>query len=172
METIEAYRLTFLSSCARGLRSLAAEYGIRAGGCAYVKAATAHGQANASARLPTIRALCGKAIDEVHIIGQRATQGTLPKGCAVVVISSDIAVLLEVSSQITDVDAEIRKLRAKQQKSQAAADKLDQLLSREGFEEKASTVAISAEKRKLEDARAAAESYQRTIEQFEKLKVA
>ncbi|KAK4185914.1 hypothetical protein QBC35DRAFT_453747 [Podospora australis] len=96
----------------------------------------------------------------------------LPKGCAVFIISSDIAVLIEVGPRINDVDAEIAKLRNKLQKSQAGANKLRQLLSRDGFEENASDVVISSEKKKLEDAEAAMENYQRTIEEFEKLKLA
>ncbi|KAK0702911.1 tRNA synthetases class I-domain-containing protein [Apiosordaria backusii] len=143
-------------SCARGIRSLAADYGIRAERRAHIKAATADSHANASAQLPTIKALCGKGIDQVHLIGQEVAKDALPKGCAVFVISSDIAVLLEVGSRITD----------------AAAEKTRQLLLREGFDESASDVVISAEKKKLVDAQAAAENYQRTIEEFEKLKIA
>ncbi|GAB1312199.1 Valine--tRNA ligase, mitochondrial [Madurella fahalii] len=158
--------------CARGIRSLAAEYGIRADGRAYVKAATANSQANASAQLPAIKALCGKGIDEVHLIGPEVGKDALPRGCAVFVISSDIAVLLEVGSRITDVDAEIVKLRSKLQKSRTAAEKSRELLSREGFEENASDVVVNVEKKKLEDAQAATENYQRTIEEFEKLKIA
>lgn len=160
-----------MSSCARGIRSLAAEYGIRADGRAYIKAGTANGQTNASAQLPTIKALCGKGIDEVHLIGHEVANDALPKGCAVFVISSDIAVLLEVGSRLTDVDSEIVKLRTKLQKSHAVAEKLRELLSRDGFEENASDVVVSAEKKKLDDAQAATENYQRTLEEFEKLKI-
>ncbi|KAK3364257.1 hypothetical protein B0T25DRAFT_576557 [Lasiosphaeria hispida] len=98
-----------------GVSDLAAEYGIRAGGRAYVKPTTADSQANA--QLPTIKALCGKSIGEVNVIGQEAAKDAIPKGCAVFVISSDIAVLLEVGSRTPDVDAELVKLRAKLQKS-------------------------------------------------------
>ncbi|KAK4158676.1 valyl-tRNA synthetase [Cladorrhinum sp. PSN259] len=136
-------------SCARGIRSLAAVYGIRADGRAYVKASTADSEANANAQLPTIKALCGRGITEVQILGQDVARNALPKGCAVFVISSDIAVLLEVGAKLTDVDTEIVKLGAKLQKIQAAAETLRQLLSREGFEENASDVVISAEKKKL-----------------------
>lgn len=157
--------------CAQGMRSLAAEYGIRTGGRIFVKAKSAASFEKARAQEHSMQALSGKMISEVHVVGPDAAESEVPRGCAVSVVSADLAVLLDVAERISDVDAEIKKVKTKLQKSQGVAQKQREVLSREGFEDKVSEVVRTAEQKKLEDALAAADNYEKTIAEFEKLKI-
>ena len=97
---------------------------------------------------------------------------TPPKGCAVVVINADIIVLLDVGSKVADnVDAEIKKVRTKLAQSETIIARQKELMGKEGWEEKVSETVRAAEAKKLADARAAKENYERTVEQFEMLRI-
>ncbi|KAK4102743.1 hypothetical protein N658DRAFT_514888 [Parathielavia hyrcaniae] len=157
--------------CAGGVRSLAADYNIRADGRAFVKASTAASFDKVSAQLQSIKTLSGKSIAEVSVLGPDADGASSPKGCAVHVISADVAVLLQASTQIKDIDAEIKKIKTKLQKTTIAITKQQELMAREGFE-KVSDVVLTAEKKKLADSQAAKENYERTLAEFSKLKLA
>jgi valyl-tRNA synthetase len=162
-------KLTSTSSCAQGIRSLAAEYAVKADGAAFVKASTASAYANVSAQVPAIKTLAGKAIASVTALDADTAP---PKGCAVVVIDAEVIVLLDVGSKIADnVEAEIAKVRAKLAKSEGNIVKQEELMRKEGWEEKVSEVVRDAEAKKLADAKAAKENYERTVEQFEMLKI-
>ncbi|KAL1840349.1 hypothetical protein VTJ49DRAFT_563 [Mycothermus thermophilus] len=156
--------------CAGGLRSLAADYNIRADGKAFIKASTPTALDKVSAQLQAIKTLSGKGVAEVSVLGPDADEASTPKGCAVYVVSADVAVLLQVSTQIKDIDAEIKKINGKLQKTNVAIQKQQELMGREGFE-KASDVVVTAEKKKLADALAAKENYERTLAEFSKLKL-
>jgi valyl-tRNA synthetase len=145
---------------------LIAEFNVRSNGRAFIKASTASSQASIEPQAPGIKALSGKAISELKVLGP---EDAAPRGCAVFVISADIVAMVDVAAGITDINAEISKLRKKLQKSQTTIEKQNEVLTREGFEEKVSEVVRSAEKQKLADAEAATENYKRTIEEFEKL---
>lgn len=157
--------------CAQGMRSLASEYGIRTGGRIFVKALSPASFEKAKAQEHSMRALSGKTISDVTVVGPDAADAEVPHGCAVAVVSSDIVVLLDVAERISDVDAEIKKVRTKLQRSQGTAQKQREVLSREGFEDKVSEVVRAGEQKKLEDALAAADNYEKTIAEFEKLKI-
>jgi len=156
--------------CAAGIRSLAADYSIRVDGRAFIKVSTAAGFEKVSAQLQAIKTLSGKGISEVTVLGPDVDETALPRGCAVYVVSADIAVLLQVSTQIKDIDAEIKKIHTKLQKTNITIAKQQELMSREGFE-KVSDVVLTAEKKKLADAQAAKENYERTLAEFNKLKI-
>ena len=157
--------------CAGGIRSLAADYNIRADGRAFIKTSSAGSLAKVSAQLQNIKTLSGKGIADVSVLGPDADEASSPKGCAVYVVSADVAVLLQVSSQIKDIDAEIKKINTKLQKTKIAITKQQELMGREGFE-KVSDVVLTAEKKKLADAQAAQENFERTLAEFSKLKLA
>ncbi|KAL2150011.1 hypothetical protein VTH82DRAFT_7687 [Thermothelomyces myriococcoides] len=156
--------------CAGGLRSLAADYNIRSDGQAFVKVSTEESLEKVRGQLPAIKTLSGKGIAEVSLLGPDTDEASSPRGCAVYVVSADVAVLLQVSTQITDIDAEIKKINTKLQKTELAIKKQKELMDREGFA-KASDVVITAEKKKLADAEAAKENYERTLAEFSKLKL-
>lgn len=156
--------------CAGGLRSLAADYNIRSDGIGFIKASTAASFEKVSAQLQAIKTLSGKGVADVSVIGPDADEASSPKGCAVYVVSANVAVLLQVSTQIKDIDAEIKKINTKLQKTNIAITKQNELMGREGFE-KVSDVVLTAEKKKLADAQAAKENYERTLAEFSKLKL-
>ncbi|KAK4682931.1 Valine--tRNA ligase, mitochondrial [Podospora pseudoanserina] len=151
--------------CASGIRSLAAEYNIR-DGRAFIVASTPAALEKVSAQLNAIKTLSGRSIASTEVIEESAT----PKGCAVSVVNAEIVVLLQVSDQITDIAAEIKKITTKLQKTTVAITKQEELINREGFE-KVSDVVVTAEKKKLADAQAAKENYERTLAEFSKLKL-
>ena len=156
--------------CAGGVRSLAADYNIRSDGRAFIKASTAAALEKVSAQLQNIKTLSGKGIEEISVLGPDADEASSPRGCAVYVVSADVAVLLQVSTQISDIDAEIKKINTKLQKTTIAITKQHELMAREGFE-KVSDVVLTAEKKKLADAQAAKENFERTLAEFSKLKL-
>lgn len=78
---------------------------------------------------------------------------------------------LDVTGRISDVGSEISKLQQKATKMRQVATKQEELLSKTGFGEQVSEAVQIAEKKKLEDARAAVQNYERTIEQFKGMKI-
>lgn len=157
--------------CAEGIRSLASEFGIRTNGHAFVKANTADGYASVEPQALGIKALSGKGISELKVVGPDAPADAIPNGCAIFVISANMVVMLDVAAGVSDLNAEIKKLRTKLQKSEVASTKQRELISKEGFWENVSDVVRDTEQKKLADADAAAENYRRTIEQFEKMSI-
>lgn len=156
--------------CAEGVRSLAADYNIRSDGQAFVKVATAEGAAKVDSQLADIKTLSGKGIADVKVLGPDTDEAALPSGCAVYVVSADITVLLQVGSQIKDLDAEIKKITTKLQKTTVAITKQQEVLGREGFD-KVSDVVQEAEQKKLADYESAKQNYERTLEEFSKMKI-
>ncbi|KAH7349379.1 valyl-tRNA synthetase [Plectosphaerella cucumerina] len=167
----EAKDYELATQCAQGLRSLLTEYNVRADGRGFIKATTPESAANIKQQVQAIKILSGKGLSELQIVGPDAAEGAIPVGCAVYVLTSDVSILLELGSRLTDVDAEIKKIQGKLQKSQVALKKQEALMAKEGFEEKVSEVVLLAEKKKLADAQAALGNYEKTIEEFQKMKV-
>lgn len=165
----EANKYELGLNCAQGIRSLAAEFGIRTNGHAFVKATTADSHGSIEPQGQGIKALCGKILSELQVLGPDAPESSIPKGCAIFIVSANILVMLDVAAGIKDMDAELKKLRGKLQKSQSASAKQRELMAKEGFFENVSDVVRSTEEKKLADADAASENYKRTIEAFEKL---
>lgn len=158
--------------CAQAIRSLTSEYGVRSDGHVFIKASATNAYTKVNEQISAIKALCGRGVAQVDIIGPDANADAIPDGCAVFVLTAEISVLLELGSRLTNIDAEIKKVQTKLLKSQGFAKKQEELMSKEGFEDKVSDVVLTAERKKLADARAATENYQKTIEQFEKMKLA
>ncbi|KAI0547277.1 tRNA synthetases class I-domain-containing protein [Xylaria curta] len=161
----ESYELNL--QCTRALRSLAAEYNIKTGGTAFIKATNAASNASITSQIASIKTLCGKVLSDLSLLGP---EDASPAGCAVFVVTNNIIVLLSVADVIPDVDAAIKKVQGKLQKKQVMVKKQQDLINREGFE-KSSEVVRAAEREKLEEANTAVNNYERTIEEFEKLKL-
>ncbi|KAK5654450.1 hypothetical protein OQA88_7361 [Cercophora sp. LCS_1] len=156
---------------AAGVRSLASDYNVRSGGVAFIKASTAESAAKVSSQLADIKSLSGKAITDIKVLGADVDDAALPSGCAVYVVSAEVVVLLQVGGQIKDIEVEIKKLNDKLQKTTVSITKQKELLNREGFEEKVSDAVRTAEKQKLVDFESAKQNYERTLQEFSKLKV-
>ncbi|KAJ3577544.1 hypothetical protein NPX13_g3025 [Xylaria arbuscula] len=161
----EAYELTL--QCTRALRSLAAEYNVKTGGVAFVKATDAASKEGIAPQISSIQTLCGKVLAELSLLGP---EDAVPTGCAVFVLTNSVIVFLQVADAISDVDAAIKKVQVKLQKKQVVIKKQKDLIARDGFD-KSSDVVQTAERAKLEEANTAVNNYERTIEEFEKLKL-
>ncbi|GAW12607.1 hypothetical protein ANO14919_019770 [Xylariales sp. No.14919] len=161
----EAYELSL--QCTRAIRSLAAEYNIKNGGVAFIKAADEASSASITPQIASIKTLCGKVLAELSLLGPG---DAVPTGCAVFVLTNNILLLLQVADVISDVDVAIKKLQVKLQKKQVVVKKQHDLIGRDGFD-KSSEVVQAAEREKLDEANTAVNNYERTIEEFEKLKL-
>ncbi|QDS78169.1 Valine--tRNA ligase, mitochondrial [Venturia effusa] len=156
-------------SCAKASRALSAEYGVLKDGKIIIHAATKSDHSVIHQQSSSIQALSGKAISQITIL---LPEDPLPSNCAVAVISSSLTVSLNVAGRISDVGSELSKLEQKTMKMRQVAIKQEELLAKPGFEEQVSETVQIAEKKKLEDAMAAVQNYERTIEQFKGMKVA
>ena len=155
--------------CVQGVRSLASEFNIRTNGRAFIKANTADSYASVEPQALGIKALSGKSISELKVVGPDSPADAIPNGCAIFVISADVVVMLDVAAGVSDLNGEIKKLRTKLQRSETISAKQRELIAKEGFWENVSDVVRTTEQKRLTDADAAAENYRRTIEQFEKM---
>ncbi|KAG7105017.1 Valine--tRNA ligase like protein [Verticillium longisporum] len=140
-------------------------------GRAFIKASTTDSYIKINEQVAAIKSLSGKGIAELQVVGPEAQEGAIPNGCAVFVLTADLSVFLELGSRLNNIDAEIKKIQAKLQKSQGAAKKQQELMSKDGFEDKVSDVVLTTERKKLADAQSAAKNYEKTIEQFQKMKL-
>lgn len=161
----ESYELSLQGT--RAIRSLAAEYNIKTGGSAFIKATDEASRASIAPQVASIKTLCGKVLADLSLLGP---DDAVPTGCAVFVLTNNLIVLLNVADVISDVDATIKKLHVKLQKKQQVVTKQQELIKREGFS-KSSEVVQATEKTKLDEANTAVNNYERTIEEFEKLKI-
>lgn len=150
----------------KGIRSLMSEYKIDQG-IAFVQASDNATHAIAANELQAIRSLSGKGISSIKVLSPTDDN---PTGCAVYVVSSTIAVFLEVRGRV-DVNDEIAKAQVKMQKAADMAKKQRKVLNAEDFQTKVSEAVQEEERRKLGEALAAQENYERSIQQFEKLKL-
>ena len=161
-----------MSRCAKAARSLVTAYNFREGGSISVQTSTKETHAIAQQQQASIQTLAGKTVSHVTILPLGGDDSTSPPGThAISVVSAAITVLLDVSSKIENVDAEIAKLQQKIKASQDAVSKQTTLMGRPGFSEHVSEVVQLTEKKKLEDASTAVQNYERTLSQFQKLKV-
>ncbi|KAI0540938.1 tRNA synthetases class I-domain-containing protein [Xylaria digitata] len=161
----ESYELSL--QCTRAIRSLAAEYNIKTGGVAIIKTSDEASSASIAPQIASIKTLCGKVLADLSLLGPT---DAVPTGCAVFVLTNNIILLLQVADVISDVDAAIKKLQVKLQKKQVVVTKQKDLIARDGFD-KSSEVVQDAERAKLDEANTAVNNYERTIEEFEKLKL-
>ena len=76
-----------------------------------------------------------------------------------------------MTGKISDVKSEITKLEQKAAKMRQTAARQEQLVAEPGFEEQVSEAVRVTEKKKLEDARAAVQNYERTLEQFRGMQI-
>jgi len=150
----------------KGIRSLTSEYRIDQG-FAFVQASDKATHEIAANELQAIRSLAGKGISSIKVLSPTDAN---PTGCAVYVVSSAVAVFLEVRGRV-DVNEEISKAKVKMQKAADMAKKQRKVLDAEDFQTKVSEAVQEDERKKLTEALAAQENYERSIQQFEKLKL-
>ena len=156
-----------LLGCSKGVRSLMAEYSIRDEGKVYVQALDATSYKTASAEVQSIRALSGKGVTHIEVL---SVSQPAPTGCAVFAVSASAAVFLEVKGRV-DIDVEITKAQTKMKKAAEGATKQRKILDAPDFADKVSEAVKEAESKKLEDLLVEQRNYERSIEQFERLKL-
>jgi valyl-tRNA synthetase len=121
----------------------------------------------ANSEIQSIRSLSGKGVGSMEVLSPNAA---VPTGCAVFVAGTGAAVFLEVKGKV-DVDEEIKKAQTKLKKAAEGATKLKKILADKDFVDKVSPAVLEVEKNKLEELQAQERNYERSIEQFEKLKL-
>lgn len=162
-----AHKYGVLLACSRGVRSLAAEYGVKQGGRAFIVARDAAQHALIEAEAAQIRALATKAIESIAVVA--GDTGAVPLGSAVYTASSTVVVFLDVSGA---VDASlIAKTREKLAKADDSAAKQRKLVQGAEWLERTSAALREQEYAKLAAAEAAAENLKETVAQFEKLSI-
>ncbi|GAM82697.1 hypothetical protein ANO11243_006800 [Dothideomycetidae sp. 11243] len=157
----------FLLGCSKGIRSLMSEYSIKEDGKAYVHCIDETSHSTATANQSAIRSLAGRTVSDVTIL---SPSDPVPSGCAVFGVSSSAAVYLNIAGRV-DLDAEIKKAKTKLQKASDGVKKQKKVLDAEGFESKVSYQVLESEKEKLRDLQAEVGNYEKSVEQFEKLKL-
>lgn len=150
----------------KGIRSLMSEYRIDQGSL-FIQASEQATHEIMANELQAIRSLSGKGVASIKVLSPSEPS---PTGCAVYVVSSTSAVFLEVRGRV-NVDDEIAKAQAKMKKAAEAAAKQRKVLDAEDFQTKVSDAVQDEERKKLSEALAAQENYERSIQQFEKLKL-
>lgn len=158
-----------LVGCSKGLRSLTSEYAIKQSGKTFIQSldASTHDVLSASTSLPSLRSLTGKTVSTIEIIAPNAAA---PTGCAVYTVGSTATVFLDVKGRI-EIDKEISKAQERLKKANETVDKQKKIMGVDNWEEKASDVVKEAEREKLKAAEVDGANWQKTLEQFEKLKL-
>jgi valyl-tRNA synthetase len=140
---------------------------IKEDGTATVQALTPSTFVTATAETQAIKALAGKGVTAVSILGP---DSPAPTGCAVYSVGSNATVFLEVKGRV-DLDAEIKKGKEKMKKAAEGVEKQRKLLGAPDFEQKVSGAVQQVEKAKLEDFLAEQRNRELSIQQFEQLKL-
>ena len=158
-----------LVGCSKGLRSLTSEYAIKDSGETFVQSLDSATQdvLSSSTSLPSLRALTGKTVSSIKIL---STDDAVPTGCAVYTVGSSATVFLNVKGRI-EIDKEITKAQDRLKKANETVEKQKKIMGFEGWEEKASDAVKEGEREKLKAAEVDGANWQKTLEQFEKLKL-
>ncbi|KAL5421761.1 hypothetical protein PMIN04_005280 [Paraphaeosphaeria minitans] len=159
-----------LVGASRGLRSLTSEYAIKEGGFTFVQAldSTTNDVLALPTSLPSLRSLTGKTVSTISIL---SPSDAAPTGCAVYTVGSSATCYLDVKGRI-EVDKEIIKAQDRLKKANETVERQNKIMGVENWEEKANDVVKEAEREKLKAAEVDGANWQKTLEQFEKLKLA
>jgi valyl-tRNA synthetase len=133
----------------------------------FVQTHTAAAYNTLTAQLQSIESLAGKGVSEITILDVGAAR---PGGCVAFPVAADAAVLLHVKGRV-DIDAEISKATTKLHRVNNNINSQNQILSTQGYIEKATKEVLEADQRKLIDLEAERDSLQATLEAFERLKL-
>lgn len=143
------------------------QYAIKEDGKATVQALTSAAYKIATAETLAIKALAGKGLASISILGP---DSAAPTGCAVYSVGATATVFVEVKGRV-DLDAEIKKGKDKMKKAAEGVEKQRKLLSAPDFESKVSGAVQEVEKGKLAEFEAEMRNRELSIQQFEQLKL-
>lgn len=161
----EAYQL--LIDCSQGIRSLKSEFSIATDANITIQAFDSGAQKTAQAEVQSIRSLSGKGGASISVLGK---DDPVPSGCAVYAVSSAVAVYLEVKGRV-DIQAEIKKLQTKVKGASDTVVKQRKVLEAPGFADNVNEAVFELENAKLKNAQAEQSNYEKSLEQFEKMKL-
>lgn len=119
-----AHKYGLLLACSRGLRSLAAEYGVKLGGNGFIVAREAAQHDLIEAEISQIQALATKAIASIAIF--KDDTDNVPPGSAVYTVSSTVTVFLGVAHTVNA--SSIAKSKEKLAKAVKSAEKQRRLV--------------------------------------------
>jgi valyl-tRNA synthetase len=120
-----------------------------------------------TAELLSIKSLSGKNWQSIDII---PASDPTPTGCAVYAVSTDVAVFLKLEGDI-NINDEIKKAQAKLKKAADGVAKQRKLVDAPDFKEKVSSAVQEEEHKKLAEFEAQQSNYEKTIQQFETMKL-
>jgi valyl-tRNA synthetase len=160
----EAYDLVL--GTAKAIRSLLAEYKIDKGKL-IVQPLNHSAEGTITEELLSIKSLSGKNWTSIDIISSSAAP---PTGSAVFAVSTDAAVFLKLEGDI-NIDDEIKKAQQKLKKAADGVTKQRKLVEAEDFKEKVSSAVREEEHKKLAEFEAQQRNYEKTIQQFETMKL-
>ncbi|KAF2008698.1 valyl-tRNA synthetase [Aaosphaeria arxii CBS 175.79] len=157
-----------LVDISKGLRSLTAEYGIKRSAQTFIHPLddATHKILQTSTSRLSILSLGGKNIGSLTIL---APADPAPTDSAVYIIGTSATVYLNVEGQI-DIDKEITKAKARRNKANETIRKQLKIMD-PSWEAKASELVKDAELEKLRAAELESGNFEKTIAQFEKMKM-
>ncbi|RMZ67579.1 hypothetical protein GMOD_00001526 [Pyrenophora seminiperda CCB06] len=157
-----------LVDISKGLRSLTAEYSVKESAQAFIQPLDdiAHVILQAPTSSPSIASLSGKAISSVTFL---APTDPIPTGSAVYTVGTSATVYLNVAGRI-DPDKEIVKAKERLKKAKDTVEKQLKIMD-ESWELKVSEAVKEAERDKLRAAELDSSNIEKSIAQFEELKI-
>jgi len=157
-----------LVGCSKGLRSLTSEYAIKESGSTYIQPldSSTHDVLRAPTSLPSLRALTGKTVSSIEIL---SPADAAPTGCAVYTVSASATIFLDVKGRI-DIDKEITKAQDRLKKANETVQKQRKIMD-EDWTNQVSEVVKEQEREKLRAAQLDGSNWQKSLEQFERLKL-
>ena len=116
--------------------------------------------------MPSLRSLTGKTVSSISIL---SPTDAAPTGCAVYTVGASATVFLDVKGRI-DIAKEITKAQDRLKKANETVERQKKIMDND-WEEKVSEVVKEAEREKLKAAEVDGANWQKSLEQFEKLKL-
>lgn len=147
---------------------MTSEYAIKESGSTYIQAltSTAENVLSASTSLPSLRSLTGKTVSTIKIL---SPNDPAPTGCAVYTVGTSATAFLDVKGRI-EIDEEITKAKDRLKKANETVEKQKKIMDEE-WEAKVSEAVKEQEREKLKWAELEGTNWQKSLEQFERLKI-
>ncbi|KAH7123561.1 valyl-tRNA synthetase-like protein [Dendryphion nanum] len=157
-----------LVDVSKGLRSLTSEYAIKDSAQTFVHPLddATHAILSAPTSRPSILSLSGKAISSLTLL---SPSDPTPTGSAVYTVGTSATVYLDVKGRV-DIDKEIAKAKDRLKKANETVEKQRKIMDA-GWEAKVSEAVKETEREKLKAAELEGGNWEKSIEQFERLKI-
>ena len=151
--------------CAKGVRSLLQEYGIKEDGKAFVQPLDDEAYMTTSTESAAIKTLSGRYLSQLTVLKPK---DSVPPGCAVYPVSVAAAVFIELKGTV-DPDKEIKKLQPKLEKTADAVKEQEKTIGSLG--DKVRKEVRETEDGKLRDLLNEQRMYEESLARFETMKL-